>query len=150
MFADTIAKLADLTREERLILSKESGIPLRTVNKAIKTIKEMYFPMSLFEEYGYISEDDEPLTLEGLLYDENSFATKEADNQCLRSMLADLLNTLPKRDKEIVMLRSDGYTLQEVGDKLGITRERVRQIAKKRVGELRVKAEALGLREFLK
>ena len=33
------------------------------------------------------------------------------------------------RNAEIVRLRADGWTLQKIGDKFGLTRERVRQIA---------------------
>ena len=35
---------------------------------------------------------------------------------------------LIQRNKEIILLRSDGWTLQKIGDKFGLTRERVRQI----------------------
>ncbi len=41
------------------------------------------------------------------------------------------MNTLSKRNKEIVLLRAEGNTLAEVGKSFGITRERVRQIINK-------------------
>lgn len=34
----------------------------------------------------------------------------------------------PERDNEIVRLRKEGWTLQKIGDKFNLTRERVRQI----------------------
>jgi hypothetical protein len=40
----------------------------------------------------------------------------------------------PARDKEICSLRDQGLTLQAIADKMGVTRERVRQIVKVRGG----------------
>jgi len=34
------------------------------------------------------------------------------------------------RDKEIIRLRKDGWTLQKIADKYGLTKARVQQIAK--------------------
>jgi len=33
-----------------------------------------------------------------------------------------------ERNQEIIRLRADGWTLQAIGDKYGLTRERIRQI----------------------
>ncbi len=46
-----------------------------------------------------------------------------------RDELEKALRTLTDRQREVVMLRfADGLTFQEIGDQLGLTRERVRQI----------------------
>lgn len=45
---------------------------------------------------------------------------------------------LPKRERKIIYRRyMDGCTMQEVGDELGVSRERVRQIEKKALDTLR-------------
>ena len=45
--------------------------------------------------------------------------------------IIDSLNTIDERNRDIVLARLSGYKLQEIGDKYGITRERVRQICRK-------------------
>jgi len=51
-------------------------------------------------------------------------------------------NNLDEREKHIILLRSNGKTLQEVGDSLGVTRERVRQIEAKSARRLATVAAA--------
>lgn len=41
------------------------------------------------------------------------------------------IQTFKERNHEIWKMRKMGYTLQEVGDQFGLTRERVRQIVTK-------------------
>ncbi|MEE8319085.1 MAG: sigma factor-like helix-turn-helix DNA-binding protein, partial [bacterium] len=55
---------------------------------------------------------------------------------------------LPERDKKIFTSRwmgDDPLTLQELGDELGITRERVRQLEKRIVDRLREYLDEEGL-----
>lgn len=57
----------------------------------------------------------------------------------------ELLETLNDREKEVISLRfglgkDRTYTLEEIGESLGITRERVRQIESKAMEKLRKKA----------
>ena len=61
--------------------------------------------------------------------------------------IVELVEGLPTREKTIIELRFglggiDPMTLKDIGAKLGITRERVRQIEQKTLDELRVKLEA--------
>jgi len=60
----------------------------------------------------------------------------------LREDLQDVLNALPPREVRILQLRyglldGQSYTLEEVGKKMGVTRERVRQIEAQALGRLR-------------
>ena len=64
------------------------------------------------------------------------------------------LDDLSDREKEIVRLRyglDDGQarTLEEVGRKFGVTRERVRQIEAKTLAKLRHPQRSQKLKEFL-
>ena len=57
--------------------------------------------------------------------------------------MKDLLDTLPPREVRVLQLRFGLYgtrqhTLNEVGQKMGITRERVRQIQNKALEKVRV------------
>jgi RNA polymerase primary sigma factor len=72
----------------------------------------------------------------------------------LRDLLRDVLEDLPPREVRILQMRYgliDGktYTLEEVGQKLGVTRERIRQIEVQALGRLRHPAHARKLRDFL-
>ncbi len=65
------------------------------------------------------------------------------------SRLAELMNRLSKREQEVLRMRFglDGYeqlTLKKTGEKLGITRERVRQIEKEALNKLRQIAKIEG------
>lgn len=72
----------------------------------------------------------------------------------LREHLDTVLNGLPPREVRILQLRYgllDGqvYTLEEVGRKMGVTRERVRQIEAQALNRLRHPAIRRKLREYL-
>jgi RNA polymerase primary sigma factor len=73
--------------------------------------------------------------------------------------LAMLLNKavegLPPREKTIITHRfglakpSEEETLEQIGEELGVSRERVRQLQERAIEKLRAKLEEIGLREFL-
>ena len=53
--------------------------------------------------------------------------------------IIDSLNTIDERNRDIVLARLKGDKLQEIGDKYGITKERVRQICRKVLRSIRKK-----------
>jgi RNA polymerase primary sigma factor len=72
----------------------------------------------------------------------------------MREKLNEALNTLSPREAEILRLRFglyDGtiYTLEQLGNTFGITRERVRQIEKKAIVKLRHPKRSATLKEFV-
>ena len=72
----------------------------------------------------------------------------------LRDHLESVLNGLPPREVRILQLRyglldGQAYTLEEVGRKMGVTRERVRQIEAQALSRLRHPAVRRKLREYL-
>ena len=65
-----------------------------------------------------------------------------------------LLENLTSREKLVIQLRfglSDGKnrTLEEIGNMMGLTRERIRQIEKKAISKLRGLEDIGNLRELL-
>lgn len=72
----------------------------------------------------------------------------------LRATMSDLLDTLPPKESEILRLRfglddDEEHTLEEIGQTLGVTRERIRQIEAKALHRLRHPSRAGMLRVFL-
>jgi RNA polymerase primary sigma factor len=79
---------------------------------------------------------------------------ESATNNLLRQHLEKILQTLPPREVRILQLRyglPDGekHTLQEVGDKMGVSRERVRQIERQALQRLRQPGVRRQLRDYL-
>jgi RNA polymerase primary sigma factor len=88
---------------------------------------------------------------------EDADATSPADAASYGAMqdeIDNVLGNLSPREREVMRLRfglADGkqHTLAEVGNRLGLTRERIRQIERDTLRELRKPAVAGRLREFL-
>jgi RNA polymerase sigma factor (sigma-70 family) len=87
--------------------------------------------------------DDGETSLGDLIEDADVVeASAVAEFHALTDELRALLETLPPREATIIRLRfglDDGhqYTLQEIADRIGLTRERVRQLEKHALAELR-------------
>jgi RNA polymerase primary sigma factor len=90
-----------------------------------------------------------------LIVDEHTLSPPDsADNHLLRTKLEEALSTLTPREVRILRLRfglEDGchYTLREVGQIFGLTRERIRQIQKEALDKLNQSSYCGELREFL-
>jgi RNA polymerase primary sigma factor len=101
------------------------------------------------------TDDEEDSVLGDFIQDEEVPAPDEsATYNLLREHLESVLNTLPPREVRILQLRyglldGQAYTLEEVGRKMGVTRERVRQIEAQALSRLRHPAIRRKLREYL-
>lgn len=78
---------------------------------------------------------------------------QEVNTKVLKDICSDLLKNLSDRERKIIMLRfgfADGnrYTLEEVGERLGVTRERVRQIEKQALLAMKSPATTALLADF--
>lgn len=81
--------------------------------------------------------------------------TDEVAEILLRENLDEVLMSLPPREVRILQLRygltdGRGYTLEEVGQKMGVTRERVRQIEAQALNRLRSPAFRAMLYDYLR
>ena len=80
--------------------------------------------------------------------------TQVAFNSLLREKIEAVLSTLPPREARILRLRfglqnGRAYTLEEVGQKFGLTRERIRQIEGRALRRLRHPRRSRQLRDYL-
>ncbi len=88
-------------------------------------------------------DEDNNRTLADVIPDEETASPEESTMQNMKEeQVREVLDALPMREAQVLMLRygfQDGraHTLQEVGNKMGITRERVRQIESQAINRLR-------------
>jgi RNA polymerase primary sigma factor len=133
------------TNEE---LGEEIGV---TANKVDWMLQVSWLPLSL--ESPINDEDDSEL---GMFVEDEITPTpmQSAYTNLLREKIEEVLATLPPREARILRLRfglDNGrtYTLEEVGKKFGLTRERIRQIEGKALSRLRHPRRARQLKDYV-
>jgi RNA polymerase primary sigma factor len=154
---ETINKMARIQRQMTLELNREPseeeiakkmGISVDKVREVIKISQD---PVSLETPIG--EEDDSHLG--DFIKDDSSLSPEEyATNEILKEEIQSVLLTLQEREQEVLELRfglKDGtcHTLEEVGKKFNVTRERIRQIEAKALRKLRHPSRAKKLKDFL-
>ncbi len=123
-------------------------LPLAKVDWILKV---SWRPLSLESPVG----DDEESELGMFIEDEFSPTPMQSAYQSLlKEKIEEVLSTLSPREARVLRLRfglDDGnsYTLEEVGQKFGLTRERIRQIEGKALRRLRHPRRARQLKEYL-
>ena len=101
------------------------------------------------------TDDEGDSELGDFIEDQESVAPEESvTSGVLRDLLRGILQDLPPREVQILQMRyglidGETYTLEQVGKKLGVTRERVRQIEAQALSRLRHPTHARRLRDFL-
>ena len=122
-----------------------------SVSKIQWILKVSWLPLSLESPVG----DDEESELGMFIEDEFSpTPLQSAYQSMLKEKLQEVLSTLSPREARILQMRfglNDGtsYTLEEVGLKFGLTRERIRQIEGKALRRLRHPRRARQLKDYL-
>ena len=108
-------------------------------------------PLSLERPVG----EDEDSELGSFIEDETTLTpTQSAYQSLLGDKVEEMLATLSPREARILRLRfglvnGRSYTLEEVGQKFGLTRERIRQIEGKALRRLRHARRSRQLRDYL-
>jgi RNA polymerase primary sigma factor len=120
-------------------------------NKVDWMLQVSWLPLSL--ESPINDEDDSEL---GMFVEDEITPTpmQSAYTNLLREKIEEVLSTLPPREARILRLRfglDNGrtYTLEEVGKKFGLTRERIRQIEGKALSRLRHPRRARQLKDYV-
>lgn len=118
--------------------------------KLRRMLRQSQRPVSLNKEVG----DEDTSELEQFIEDENVPAPDEtAEQRMMRDQLEQLLTTLEPREAWILKMRfglhgSRTHTLKELGQKLGISKERVRQIQGQALRKLRHPYHRRQLQDF--
>jgi RNA polymerase primary sigma factor len=130
-------------------LSEKLDLP---IDKIEWMLQVSWLPLSLESP---INDDEEDSELGQFV--EDQFTPSPMDStyaKLLREKIEEVLDTLPPREARILRLRfglenGHNYTLEEVGEKFGLTRERIRQIESKALRRLRHPRRSRQLREYL-
>jgi len=135
----------DPTTEE---IADELGVSPRKVEHIMRVSQR---PLSLEMPVG----EEEDSYLGDFIEDEDADSPSEAaGQQLLREVIDEIFQSLTPREVRILQLRFglvDGYcyTLEEVGKKFGVTRERIRQIEAQALSRLRHPSRSRKLRDYL-
>ena len=129
-------------------IAAELHMDVQKVEEILKIAQE---PVSLETPIG--EEEDSHLG-DFIQDDDASQPAEEASYTLLREQLEEVLKTLTPREEEVLRMRFgliDGkpHTLEEVGKKFDVTRERIRQIESKALRKLRHPSRSKKLRDFL-
>jgi len=149
-YTQTKRKLAqELGREP---LAEEIAIELGTSVDKVRHIQKISQEVVSIEMP--IGDDDEDSTLSEFIKDEKSLTPSQlAAQSLLKNKIQEILIDLAPREQEILRLRfglEDGitHTLEEVGKKFGVTRERIRQIEVKALAKIKGHSKARALEEY--
>jgi RNA polymerase primary sigma factor len=141
--------LQDLGREPT---AEEIAEQMEMSSEKVREIQKIsQEPVSLETPVG--EEDDSALG--DFIEDSEAVVPLErASFRLLQEQLESVLHTLSEREKEVIRLRFglvDGQprTLEDVGKKFGVTRERIRQIESKTLSKLRHPSRSQKLRDYL-
>jgi RNA polymerase primary sigma factor len=127
-------------------LAQHTGVPARKVRLILESSRK---PLSLETPIGDDSELGDFLEDKGAESPNDNLITQDLTNQVERA-----LSTLSPKEKEILRLRfgigeAGEHTLEEVGRRFSVTRERIRQIETKALRKLRHPLRGRALRAFV-
>ena len=129
-------------------IASKMEIPLDKVRKVLKIAKE---PISLETPVG----EEEDSHLGDFIEDKRIMAPSEAViNMNLQEQTKKVLATLTPREEQVLRMRfgigeKSDHTLEEVGQKFAVTRERIRQIEAKALRKLRHPSRSKRLKSFM-
>ena len=154
-----IEMMSNIKKTEREVQQKNGREPKKEevaaiLNIDLNKIKEIYAWMKDTTSLDIVVGDDEDVTVGSFIEDEsvpNEFVTVEEDDRNVA--IRNILDTLNEREKIIITHRfgiglDRAETLDEIGKKLKLSRERVRQIEEGALRKLRNPRRANLLKEF--
>ncbi|HHX45007.1 MAG TPA: sigma-70 family RNA polymerase sigma factor [Chloroflexi bacterium] len=130
-------------------IAEQTGL---TPTKVERLLRISRYPVSLERPVG---DDGDTEFGDFIEDDESPPPTEVAYQQLLRETLEEVMTALSPREARILRLRfglRDGraHTLEEVGEKFGLTRERIRQIEHQALDRLRHPHRSKQLRDYLR
>jgi len=145
---EMMAKLKQANREledqlGRMPTVDELAIHMKITPKKLKIIRKAVKAYSAPTQSGGSSSDGSEMTIEEIVSDDHNLPPDQIvmDNDEMRQLIG-LLENIDEREAKILKLRygldgEDPMTLKEIGERIGLTRERVRQIEHEALRKLR-------------
>ncbi len=127
----------------------------RRVRRAAEKVRQLMRvsqePMSLETPVGA---EDNSILVDFIADDSTASPAEETNRELLRQQMREALDQLTDRERDVLMLRfgledGESRTLEEVGARFGVTRERIRQIESKALRKLRHPTRSRKLRDYL-
>ncbi len=128
-------------------ISEETDLPQEKVDEAMLVTSR-----HISVDAPFVDGEDNSL-LDVLINDDSPMADRQLVVESLRAEISDALQTLNDRERNIVKafygIGEQEMTLEEIGNKYGLTRERVRQIKEKAIRRLRNNTKNKILKAYL-
>lgn len=131
------------------MIAKELGISEKKVKRVVKATTSNLIYLDSAR-----NNDPNSGSLKDILPDESPIADSIIENINLNECLNDALSKLNEKEENIVKMRfgigyESKFTLEEIGEKYSLTRERIRQIERRALKKLRKLDENSNLKHFL-
>jgi len=128
-------------------LSSSTGIPVDKLERIRK------FSTGTASLDDYVSSEDDSRMID-FIPDNRLNPENEVIRKMMRQEIERMIDSLPERERQILRLRygfDDGrfHSLQEVGERLNLSRERIRQIERRALNRLRHPTKSARLRDYL-
>lgn len=149
---EAISRLDYSLSQEELIEKLEDSLDYDRsfIEKLLELSKHTLNPTSLYTPVG---KEGDTYLMDFLEADFKDNVESIVEQMELELVLNNILQTLTPREQSILEMRyglkgNEPHTLQEVGEKEGVTRERIRQIEAKALGKLRQPSRGKFIKEF--
>lgn len=154
---ETISKYTQVKRKlaqelGREPLAEEISIEMGISVDKIRHIQEISQEVLSLESP--VGDDEDNSTLAEFVKDEKGLSPDQITaHSLLKEKIVEIMDDLAPREREIIMMRfglNDGvtHTLEEVGQKFGVTRERIRQIEAKALEKMKEHEKSKALEEY--
>ena len=106
------------------------------------------FTKTISIENGFERNDGKELNVADMLADDTTLISQNIEYQSLKNDINNVISTLKEREQEVVKMRyglgdSERYTLEEIGNLYGVTKECIRQTELRALKKMKLSGETL-------
>lgn len=156
-------KLCTISRIENNYLTQNEKVDIKVVCDEANITEQEYLLINFYKaNYSYLASlntiinvdsDDNYIELQDYIPSQDSIEDTIISED-LKEQIINILNTLPPKEKEILKLRfglngEEPLTLEAIGNRYNLTRERIRQIENKALKKIRRHNSKNNLRDYL-